>query len=68
MHRDSLSPIHSPFNGQKCGLTHAHILIIMDTQYKPAVPEFINNVDSAEFPDDNKKDSCIQVWNGAQHI
>ena len=39
---------------QKRGLTHAHILLIMDSESKPRNPEMIDKVVSAELPDMRK--------------
>ena len=36
---------------QKRGLTHVHILLIMENKDKPRLPEDIDNVVSAELPD-----------------
>ena len=38
---------------QKRGLTHAHILIIMQDSDKPRTPEMVDRVVSAEIPDKN---------------
>ncbi|CAI9722882.1 Hypothetical predicted protein [Octopus vulgaris] len=46
---------------QKRGLTHAHILLIMAPQYKPAVPEVIDKVVSAEIPDKNKSPQLFKA-------
>ena len=36
---------------QKRGLPHAHILLILDTAYKPRTPEQVDTIASAELPD-----------------
>ena len=36
---------------QKCGLTHAHIVLIMDKNDKPHTPQMVDKLVNAEIPD-----------------
>ena len=46
---------------QKRGLTHAHILLIMDDSDKPRNPEIIDKIVSAELPDKDKNPRLFDV-------
>ena len=45
------------FEFQRRGLSHAHILLIMDREHKPITPAIIDDIVSAEIPD-RKKNHC----------
>ena len=46
---------------QKRGFPHAHILLIMDREYKPITPAIIDEIVSAAIPDRNKNPLLHQI-------